>query len=383
MKPNIFIPVNSKVLVWARETLALNRTNVAEKTGIPIKHLIDIEEGVILPSLDELKIFSKTYKRTLATLLLTIPPREKPFPVDRRTVNSQDFNVFHEKTIMAVRKARALALSLIELKEDAGIAIPRFQYRANLQDNPKEVAVKLHEVWGLDEIRRQEKTTHVFDAYIEKVESMGVAVFQLSLTHNNLRGFSIVDEIIPIIGIKRGSEQITAKIFTLFHEIGHIILNDGGLCDLSENTNQQIEKWCNAFAAEILIPTSKLFKTNIVLDYIDKGEKIWVKKDLIDLANFFHVGPLAILRSLLENNLTTAAFYKEKHQAWNKPSFGRAKIPEGRNIPKETISEKGRTYISLAFSAFDRNRIDLKDLSDFLGIKMSYIPKTRQLLNAL
>ena len=104
--------------------------------------------------------------------------------------------------------------------------------------------------------------------------------------------------------------------------------------------------------------------------------------DLVILGSHFHVGPLAILRSLLENNLTTPDFYKEKHKAWNKPSFGRAKKPEGRNIAKETIKEKGRTFISLAFSAYDQNRIDLKDLSDFLGIKLSYIPRTRQLLNA-
>ena len=90
-----------------------------------------------------------------------------------------------------------------------------------------------------------------------------------------------------------------------------------------------------------------------------------------------------MLRSLLEKQLTTKAFYKEKHEKWNKPQFGRSKNPEGRNIAKETIKEKGRTYISLAFSAFDQNRIDLKDLSDFLGIRLSYIPRTRQLLNTL
>ena len=44
-----------------------------------------------------------------------------------------------------------------------------------------------------------------------------------------------------------------------------------------------------------------------------------------------------------------------------------------------TLKEKGRTYVSPAFSAYDQNRIDLKDLSDFLGVKLSYIPKTRQL----
>ncbi len=382
MKENINITVNHEVLVWAREAIALNRTNASEKTGISAKRLIQLEEAEKQPTLEELKELSKAYKRTIATLLLTNPPKEKPLPKDRRTVNSIDLGFFHEKTIMAIRKARALVVSLVELKQDAGIAIPRFQYKALIQDNPATIANKLRKELNLDELRQLGNINFALDAYIEKVESLGVAVFQLSLTQDQLRGFSMVDEVMPIIGIKRGGEQATAKIFTLFHELGHILLNDGGLCDLSENTNQQIEKWCNAFAAEMLIPTTELLQMNVVIEQSLKGEKFWAKKELIELANHFHVGPLAILRSLLENKLTTLEYYKDRHKAWNKPSFGRAKKPEGRNIAKETIKEKGRTYISLAFSAFDQKRIDLKDLSDFLGVKLSYIPKTRQLLNA-
>lgn len=382
MKEIISITVNHEVLIWAREAIVLNRTNASEKTGISAKRLIQLEEGEKQPTLEELKEFSKAYKRTIATLLLTTPPKEKPLPADRRTVDSKDLGNFHEKTIMAIRKARALVVSLIELKQDAGIVIPRFQYKASLHDNPAIVANKLRKELSLEEIRQFENINFALDAYIEKVESIGVAVFQLSLTQDHLRGFSMVDEIVPIIGIKRGGEPATAKIFTLFHELGHVLLNDGGLCDLSENSSLQIEKWCNAFSAEILIPTSELLQMNIVIEQKLKGEKIWGKKELIELGNHFHVGPLAILRSLLENKLTTLAYYKDRHQAWNKPSFGRSKHPEGRNIAKETIKEKGRTYISLAFSAFDQNRIDLKDLSDFLGVRLSYIPKTRQLLNA-
>ena len=382
MKENINIPVNHKVLVWAREALVLNRTNASEKTGISAKRLIQLEEGEKQPTLEELKELSKAYKRTIATLLLTKPPDEKPLPTDRRTVDSKDAGIFHEKSIMAIRKARALIVSLVELKQDAGITISRFQYKASLEDNPVIIANKLRKSWKLDDVRQLKNINDALDAYIEKVEALGVAVFQLSLTQDQLRGFSMMDELAPIIGIKIGGEAATAKIFTLFHELGHILLNDGGLCDLSENTNQKIEKWCNAFAAEMLIPTSELLQMNIVMEQKSRGEKIWVKKDLIELANHFHVGPLAILRSLLENKLTTPAYYKDRHQAWNKPPFSKAKKPEGRNIAKETIKEKGRTYISLAFSAFDQNRIDLKDLSDFLGVKLSYIPKTRQLLNA-
>lgn len=382
MKENIYIDVNHNVLVWARESLAITRNQASEKTGITAKRLVQLEEGEKQPTLDELKELSKTYKRTIATLLLAKPPKEKPLPTDRRTIDSKDLGNFHEKTIMAVRKARALAQSFVELRQELGIEIPKFSFSASIQEQPQVIAAKIRKHLKLDELREIENINHALEAYIEKVESLGVAIFQLSLTQDKLRGFSIVDDVMPIIGIKRGGEQATAKIFTLFHELGHILLNEGGLCDLSEKTNIEIEKWCNAFSAEVLIPTSELLKMEVVLEQKHSNNKIWAKKDLVELGNYFHVGPLAILRSLLENKLTTPVFYKEKHQAWNKPQFGRAKQPEGKNIAKETIREKGRTYISLAFSAYDQNRIDLKDLSDFLGIRLSYIPKTRQLMNA-
>jgi Zn-dependent peptidase ImmA (M78 family) len=382
MRGDIQIKVNSKVLVWARESLALSRNLVSEKTGFSSKRILQLEEGEKLPTIDELKEFSKLYKRTLATLLLSEPPKENPLPKDRRTVDSKDIGNFHDKTIMAIRKARAMTNSYIELRNEFGISISKFNFFASIQDNAKSVATKLHKRLNINEIREITNVNFAFEGYIEKIESLGVVVFQLSLTQDNLRGFSIVDDKIPIIGIKRSGESTTSKIFTLFHELGHIILNEGGLCDLTEFTNVEIEKWCNAFAAEVLIPTNELLQMGKVIEQKQFGQKIWSKNDLVNLGNYFHVGPLAILRSLLENKLTTNEFYKEKHQAWNKPQYGRAKHPEGRNIAKETIKEKGRTYISLAFKAFDQNRIDLKDLSDFLGIRFSYISKTRQLLNS-
>ena len=125
-----------------------------------------------------------------------------------------------------------------------------------------------------------------------------------------------------------------------------------------------------------------MLKSKLVLDYKNEKQKKWKKNELIELANYFHVGPLAILRSLLENGLTTKQYYLEKHNEWNKPTFGRAKDPKGREMHKESFKERGRNYISLAFSAYDQNKIGLKDLSDFLGLKFSYIPKTRELLKA-
>lgn len=382
MRESIHINVSPEVLMWARESLVLSRNQAAEKTDVTAKRLIQLETGEKQPSLEELKSFSKAYKRTIATLLLQTPPKEKPLPKDRRTIDSVDIGNFHEKTIMAVRKARALAQSFMELRQELSMEFPKFNLIASIHDDPKEAASKIRKLLKLNEIREITNINYALEAYIEKVESLGVTVFQLSLTQDGLRGFSIVDDLVPIIGIKRGGEQAHSKTFTLFHELGHILLNDGGLCDLSEKTNIEIEKWCNVFSAEVLVPTSELLQMQLVVDYQRQNQKIWKKMDLIELANHFHVGPLAILRSLLENQLTSRSFYKEKHKAWNKPQYGRAKEPKGREMHKESLKERGRTYVSLAFRAFDQNRISMKDLSDFLGLKFSYLPKTRELLNS-
>lgn len=189
---------------------------------------------------------------------------------------------------------------------------PKFNLHASISEDPKEVATKIRHLLKLDEIRDFTNIDFALEGYIEKVESLGITVFQLSLTQDGLRGFSITDDIVPIIGIKRGGEQAHSKTFTLFHELGHILLNEGGICDMSAQTDIRIEKWCNAFSAEILVPTSEFLRMEIVIDHQRQNQISWEKKDLVELANYFHVGPLAILRRLLENGLTTESFYLEK-----------------------------------------------------------------------
>lgn len=375
-----YIDVKPEVLESTRKSLGIDLPNVSKLSGISINRIKQLEVDK-KPNLLELKALAKAYNSSIAALLLYEPQLEKPLPKDRRTVNSEQEGIFDSKTILAVRKARALLGSLIELKNELGIPISRFSYNATLSADPKELAIKLRKEWNLDEIKALKNVDLALEAFIEKIESLGIAIFQLPLTKDNLRGFSIIDEQLPIIAIKRGGEPATAKIFTLFHELGHILINEGGICDIKlYNERQKIEKWCNAFAGELLVPSKELLSHNIVKKYSSSGEREWAKMELIEIANTFHIGPLVILRRLLENNRTTKKFYDEKHNVWNKPTYGRAKEPEGRNIPKEIIREKGKTYIGLALNAFDRNKINLKDLSDYLGIKFSYIPQIRQLL---
>jgi len=382
MKDSAKINVNAKVLIWARESIVLSKNQASERSKVNSKRLSQLESGERLPTIEELRKLSKTYKRTIATLLLQKVPKELPLPKDRRSINSAEIGQFHEKTIMAVRKARALAQSIVELRDEMNIRIPGLKLKSSVREEPKKIANKVSEILQLSQIREIEDINIALEGYIEKVESLGVAVFQLSLTQDGLRGFSITDDIIPIIAIKRGSEPTHSKTFTLFHELGHILLNEGAMCDISPKTRSSIEKWCNAFSAEVLAPTSDILSTSIVNQYRRNNNKIWAKKDLIELGKKFHVGPLMILRRLLDNGLTTKEYYALKHVTWNKPSFGRSKNPKGREVHKEAYKERGRANVSLAFDAYDQNKIGIKDLSDFLGLKFSYLSKTRALLNS-
>ena len=153
MEETTLIEINNTVLVWARESLAINRNQVSERTSISAKRLIQLEDGEKLPTLHELKELSKLYKRTIATLLLSKPPKEKPLPSDRRTIDSKELGNFHEKTIMAVRKARALAQSFVELKKELNEDIPSLNFIASIEESAQSVAVKVRNSLKLEYIR--------------------------------------------------------------------------------------------------------------------------------------------------------------------------------------------------------------------------------------
>jgi len=376
-----YINIVPEVLKSIRVSLRLDLTKVSKRTKIPVDDLKSFESVTgKKPTLSELSLLAKAYNKPLAALLLYKPVEEKPLPKDRRTVKSEQVGIFDLKTIKIVERARALLDSLIQLKNELGIRIVKFSDNATLNDDPVTTANKFRKKWRLDELKDLTNIDAALEGFIEKVEELGVAVFQLPLTKDNLRGFSITDEEIPIIVIKRGGDPATAKIFTLFHEVGHLLLNESGICDLGLSNQQKIEKWCNAFASEILVPTNELLQNNIVKKYVNAGTKEWLSKDLIEIGNEFFVGRLVILKKLYDLRLTTKPYYEEKLNSWNKPVFGRAKEPEGRNIPKEIVKERGKTYISLAFDAYRQNRINIKELSDYLGAKLIYIPQIREQL---
>ena len=82
------------------------------------------------------------------------------------------------------------------------------------------------------------------------------------------RGFSLTDNKIPTVVLNL-RDSINGRMFSLFHEYAHLLLDKSGICDMEEQDYLQqedktIERFCNHFAGAILVPKDILLAHDLV-----------------------------------------------------------------------------------------------------------------------
>jgi Zn-dependent peptidase ImmA (M78 family)/DNA-binding transcriptional regulator YiaG len=372
------VSVEPTVLVWARESIGMGIEDVAKKIkGITTDTIREWEKkgGTLKPTFAQIERLSTIYKRPLSAFLLSAPPKEAPFPKDFRTLPSQEKQPLKPKTYLAIRKARRFQYSAIELIKELGEESKKLSIKANLSDNPEALAEKMRIQFGVKEFSSSSSLTKeaALDEWIRILENNGILVFQISITMNKkIRGFSLINEDVPAIVLRR-SDETSAKIFTLFHELAHLLLREGGICDLEESDIPH-EKFCNRFAGAFLIPKDRLLNHPIVK--ANERIKEWPENFLTDIAWDFKVSKEVILRRLWILDLTTKEYYDKKHKEWEgkyKEPFGR-----GKDEIKICLQERGKKYTSMVFDAYERKKIDTIGLADYLGVTSDKISKIKE-----
>jgi len=367
------VPVAPSVLRWARETIGKTIEEVARRLDLGSEMVQSWETGGKRPTLKQLRKLTVFYKRPLAAFFLPAPPTELPLPTDYRSLPEAVRKPFSEKTLLALRRARRLQ----EISRDLSSGLeqrtsPRIP-RTTLADDPRALAVCTRRDIGLtlDEQSRCPNPAAALAKWKNGIESRGVLVLELGFPVPEGRALALSDDSFPII-VLNSNDVYHGRIFSLFHEYAHLSLHDSGICDLSEN-GKTTEKFCNRFAGEFLVPQEALLAHPAVAG--PRSRRAWDDEELNALGRFFKVSREVVLRRLLTVGLTSQTFYEQKHREWEAELRETPRRRRGRRVPaRQCVRQNGIPFTSLVLESAQQERITYRDVSDFLSIRLKYLP---------
>lgn len=379
--------INPQVLTWARVTVGFSIDDLAAKLKVDTNKVSAWEAGSARPSIAKLKQISNTLKRPLAVFYLPTPPSDLKPPKDFRGLVPGHADSFSPRLNLELRLAEARredALTLLEELEEEPVT---FDFKTSIDDDPEAVAEALNKFIGIDQFTIAQ-CSNAYDArkaWKSAIEDKGVLVFQTSnVNMSEMRGFSM--SLFPLpIAVINGKDSPNGQIFSLLHELTHIALRQGGICDFDENLPrdadaQRIEVFCNHVAGASLVPSKQLQQHDTVKE--NAGNDIWNNDQLDTLSKYFRCSKEVVLRRLLINGLTTSGFYAKKREEFIKEYREIAKESGSFPVPyfRKVINRNGYYFSKLALDGYMREAITGPELSKLLNMKLKHLSDIKNAL---
>lgn len=369
MAKTFTIEVVPQVLCWLRTSAGWEVEEVAKRLRTSTEVIKELESGKKNPTMIQLNILSDIYKRPIASFFLSKPKEEKPMPKDYRFLPNKT-DIFDRKTIIAIRRTRSLENLSKELSLNINYTTKTDIKKAKLTDNPEILALEYRKILNFN----MEKQMKFRDAYKmmgylrDLLEDLNILVFQFSMPVEDARGFALADEVPSIIVINT-KDSIEARLFTLMHELGHIILGETviDLPEVSLQVRNNIEAWCNTFSSAFLLPKEvsiDLFNKNkhnltetITLNALSKRYKVSKAVLLVKMVNLNYIS-----KQEFESVLARYTPKETKAEKNGKKVMRMAS-------DQRCLLEVGNKFVSLVANNFDREFITYNDALSFLSIK--------------
>jgi Zn-dependent peptidase ImmA (M78 family) len=395
MARSIKAPATPSVLRWARETASMGFEEVAARfrsKSITPERLEEWESDASeeVPTLAQLKKLSEVYRRPLAVFFLREAPRAFPVPRDFRRVPGRPEGI-SSALRFELRSAEERRITALQLYEELDEEPPLFPLEGTIRERPIELAARARETLGIsvaDQIGWRDQY-EALRTWKNAVEGLGVLVFQIpAIDIGAMRGFSIAEMPLPVIGINRG-ESPRARIFSIMHELTHLMVRQSGICDFNEDEDtppedRRIEIFCNAVAAEILVPAQVFLAQDEIVRRPARSLD-WDEVTIQALSNRFYVSRTFIARRLLDHGRCTRDFYEDK-QAHYLRQFRERRA--SAVVAPERWGEKrqrmlGDAFTRLVIDTYRSGNLTLSDMLGHLQIKTKHLPQLEQHFGAI
>lgn len=368
--------INPIVLKWARERSNITREHLASKLKKDVAEIRMWEEGEKDPSLGCLEDLAyKHLKVPLAVFFFPAPPAESD-PVNKfRRLPDFEFERLSEDTLRKIRLAQAYQDSLSSILDNQGSK--KIFKDINPQNKSlNELATQTRKYIGItiDEQYRFHSSESAFKRWRHALEECGIFTFKDSFKDRFVSGLCLIDEKYPIIFINN-SNAFSRQIFTLIHELAHILFGMDGITDIDEtyilsmNRNEREKEInCNKFTGVFLVPDSEF----------DNDIKIFKKQGLESvsrIAKKYSVSREVIFRRLLDSDAINEDLYKKEARKLNQEYLRNQGKIKGGNYYLTQLAYLGEGYTKAVCEQYQIGRIEKTDLADHLNINVKYLDK--------
>jgi Zn-dependent peptidase ImmA (M78 family)/transcriptional regulator with XRE-family HTH domain len=373
--------IQASVLKWARESQGYSFEDVALHLKRGIDEIEAWEAGTSTPTYSQLEELAYgLYKRPLAVFFLPAPPSELKVKQEFRTLPDFALDQLSADTRYQLRLAHAFQISLRELNGGANPATRKVfnDIALSVDSNIPAAAKSLRDYLGISVEARAVwvSVAHALGEWRNTIENVGVFVFKHSFKQKEISGFCLADAEFPVIYLNNSTAK-SRQIFSLFHELVHLLLKVNSISLFSDShieqlptKEQRIEKFCNALTAEFLIPSDDLSA--------QLGYRPRITDELIvQLAGRYYVSREVVLRRILDRGLVTQAVYESKAKQWATDSESEG---SGGNYYATQSTYLGERYLRLVFGKHYQGSISLEQVADYLGVRSKSVAGLEALL---
>ncbi len=365
------VSINPELLRWARE-----RAGVAqEDLAVRFKKLPAWETGQERPTLKQVEAFAHAVHVPVGYLFLSEPPEEVvPIP-DFRTFAGHATTRPSPNLLDTIYACQERQSWYRDFARVAGESELGFVGSASAEASPELVAAEMRETLGFDLVARREclTWTDALRLFIRKADEAGVLVMVsgivMSDNHRHLdpaefRGFAICDPLAPLVFVN-GKDTKAAQMFTLAHELAHVWLGASALSNLGAVPGADFrleEVWCNAVAAELLVPLHALRSD------LRRNEPL--PDTLARLARTFKVSTLVILRRLLDSGWLNRTRFDT---AWAQENERLRRLVHaggiaGGDFYRTTVARVGRRFVRALVASTLEGQTLYRDAFRMLGV---------------
>jgi len=359
------VPISPSVLRWAIEQSGYEVSELSSAIEVPPALMEQWLTGASVPTLTEARRLANKLHRPLAAFLLPAPPKSEPTLVEFRH-SLQDRVKPNPNERRYLRRARRFQETLSWLVQELGIGKPTIPPKT-WDSDPAPAADIARKGLGISVVEQKQwsNPSMAFQRWRAALEETGLLVFLFSMGKDSCRGFSLWDDFAPVVAVNTAWNE-SARIFTLFHELGHLITRTSSAClESSRARTDPVERWCERFSALVLMPSADVYSALVGYGW-KRGTHIADLRMASKIASRYKVSLRAATIRLIDLDAADWTLYDQIPRTSDKKKEGGGGTGRDRTQIRE--DELGGRTTSLLVDAVERDLLDRSQAVELLDI---------------